>query len=63
MAMPVDEYFSGKAGRLIAMRMMFQEVTEKERLASQSFGARVCGKQIPELIAKDGGTTRLQDDH
>ena len=40
---------------------MFQKLAEKEGLVSQASGARIGGKQIAQLIAKNRSTAGLQN--
>src|ERR1700736_1313643 len=63
MAVSVKENFPAKLWGLIARGMALQKLTEEKRLASQPSSPCIRGKQIAQLIAKNGGATRFQDDN
>src|SRR6266404_1707042 len=62
MAVSVEKHFLSELRGLIARGPALQKFAEKERLASQANGALIHGKQIAQLIAKDGSATRFQHD-
>src|SRR6202790_5169412 len=62
MAVSVKQYFLSHERCLITGSMMFQKLTEQERLVTKPDGSLIHGKQIAQLIAKDGSATRLQHD-
>lgn len=61
-AMSVEKQFSGKQTRLIFGSVKLKEFAEQKSLLSQLLRARLFGHQIEKLVAKNRGTTWLQND-
>ncbi len=60
--MTVKHDFSIKTRRLITRSMMFQKLTQQERLAVKSIGARISGEEVSQFIAEDRGAAGFQND-
>jgi hypothetical protein len=62
MAMTVKHDFSIQSRWFIAGSMMFQKLTEQERLAPKPVGARISGEEVSQFIAEDRGAAWFEND-
>ncbi len=59
-AMAMKEHFLRKLRKSKSGRVQFKKFAEEKGLAPQALGARVAGKKVCQLVAKNRGATRLK---
>src|SRR5204863_9936387 len=63
MAVAVEQDLAREGRGLIVRSMASQELGEEEGLAAQPLRARIGREQVAQLVAKDRGAARLENDH
>src|SRR5262249_17772285 len=63
MAVSVDKRRSVEPRRTKIVGLLFEELTQQERLLAEPFCKRMIGKHVDEFIPKGCGTTWLQNNH